>query len=314
MKKIEIHFTAGESGMRLDLAISRTIRTLSRSALQKLIRSGCVLVDDLPVTAPDYRIRGDERLTVTLNDAGPAAPGAEPFVFPILYEDGEMLVIDKPAGVVVHPAPGSPAGTVVNALMDRYPYLAEQCSELLTRPGIVHRLDKDTSGVLVIALTPQAQFKLAGAFAERRVSKEYLALVAGAPPEPSGRLETLMGRHKIHRQKMTVLTRSGKPAVTCWETAASGTVRGVRVSLLRVKILTGRTHQIRVHMAHLRCPVLGDALYGGRMATACGAPRQMLHAWRLSIPHPETGEEMHFTAPAPPDFKTLLEEMIHEEK
>lgn len=311
MKSVEIHFSGEDSGMRLDVALSRAIRTLSRSALQKLIRSGNVHINGKVVTDPDRTVSGGETLKISYSDEVPSAvPAAEPFEFPVLYEDSQMLVIDKPPHVVVHPAPGSPDGTVVNALMGRYPFLAEQCPELLNRPGIVHRLDKDTSGVLVIALTAQAQFKLAGAFADRKVSKEYIALVAGTPPEQKGRLETLIGRHKVHREKMTVLTRSGKNAITCYETAATGTIRGVKVSLVRVKILTGRTHQIRVHMAHLRCPVIGDALYGGKMATALDAPRQMLHAWKLAIPHPEDGSIKEFSAPLPPDFKKLLSELI----
>ena len=311
MKSVEIKFSGEDGGMRLDMALSRTIRTLSRNALQKLIRSGCVTIDGTQATAPDRIVSGGEILKVVYADDSPGAvPAAEPFKYTVLYEDEHMLVIDKPANTVVHPAPGSPDGTVVNALMSRYPFLAEQCSELISRPGIVHRLDKDTSGVLVIALTAQAQFKLAGAFAERKVEKEYIALVAGTPPEKSGRLETLIGRHKIHREKMTVLTRSGKEAITCYEVAATGTIRGKRVSLVRVRILTGRTHQIRVHMAHLRCPVVGDILYGGRIATELGAPRQMLHAWKLSIPHPVNGEKLTFSAPLPSDFKSLLAEMV----
>jgi 23S rRNA pseudouridine1911/1915/1917 synthase len=311
MKSVEIRFTGEDGGMRLDMALSRTIRTLSRNTLQKLIRSGNVTIDGTPVTAPDRTVSGGEILKVVYADDAPQTiPAAEPFLFNILYEDQHMLVIDKPANTVVHPAPGSPDGTVVNALMSRYPFLAEQCSELLNRPGIVHRLDKDTSGVLVIALTAQAQFKLASAFAEREVAKEYIALVAGTPPESSGRIETLIGRHKIHREKMTVLTRSGKEAVTCYEVAATGTVKGHRASLVKVRILTGRTHQIRVHMAHLRCPVIGDLLYGGRMAAAHGAPRQMLHAWKLTIPHPISGEKLTFSAPLPPDFKSILAEMV----
>ena len=311
-RRLEFTVPLEDAGTRLDRCLSRLIAGSSRASLQRLIRDGKVAETESGevMTVPRYPVRGGMRIAVTMPVAeGPdAAPAPEPFAFPILYEDAAMLVIDKPAMVVVHPAAGNPSGTVVNALYGRYP-------ELLTafgnagRPGIVHRLDKETSGCLVIAKTPEAMFQLGNAFAERRTEKTYLAIVRGIPVRPTGEISGLIGRHPVNRQKMAVVDRNGKTARTAYRTVASATVDGIPLSLLAVRIFTGRTHQIRVHLASIGYPVLGDSLYGGSRTPVPGVERQMLHAWRLSLPHPSTGETMEFTAPLPADFLAILDFM-----
>ena len=221
-KKLEFVITSGEAGTRLDRCLSRLIPDSSRSFLQKLIRDGMVRADGAAVDVPRYPVRAGMRIEVDLPEEAAAEPSPEPFDFPILYEDESMLVIDKPPGVVVHPAAGNPTGTVVNALLGRYPQLAEELACGNSRPGIVHRLDKDTSGCLVIAKTASAQFKLSGAFAGRETAKTYLALVRGVPKRPSGELSNLIGRHPVNRKKMAVVERCGKLAVTRYRLDRAG--------------------------------------------------------------------------------------------
>ena len=295
--------TPENAGERLDLYLAAQLSECSRAYLQKVIRSGRVTVNGAP-GAPRTPVAAGAKIVVELPEVeAPAAPRPEDFAFPILYEDDCMVVINKPAGVVVHPAPGNPDGTVVNALLGRYPELRSTELPDDARPGIVHRLDKDTSGCLAAARTPEAQSRLAAAFAERKTAKVYLALTSGIPKEARGRIENLIGRHPVNRQKMAIVRRNGKPAVSEYEVLRRGTLDKHPVALIRVRIYTGRTHQIRVHLASLGCPVLGDALYGG--ARVIGAPRQMLHAWKLSIPHPASGEMIHCQAPVPEDFREL---------
>ncbi|MDD3155813.1 MAG: RluA family pseudouridine synthase, partial [Victivallaceae bacterium] len=266
-----------------------------------------VRADGVALTVPRYPVRAGMLICVELPEPECPEPVAEPFDFPILYEDEAMLVIAKPAGVVVHPAVGNPAGTVVNALLGRYPQLAETMPGLPGRPGIVHRLDKDTSGCLVIAKTPEAQYKLSSSFAGRETGKTYLAVVRGVPRKPEAEITGLIGRHPVNRQKMAVVERNGKLAITRYRLEKSGLIHGIPVSLMNVEILTGRTHQIRVHLASAGIPVLGDATYGGSCSDIPEAARQMLHAWKLKLPHPLTRKEMEFVAPLPEDFKILLD-------
>ena len=224
----------------------------------------------------------------------------------IIYEDEVMLVIDKPSGVVVHPGAGNGDGTIVNALLERYSDFAARFEKNCGRPGIVHRLDKDTSGCLVIAKTPEAMFKLSRAFSERRTHKLYWALLKNQPAQAAGTIENLLGRHPVNRQKMAVVERNGRTAVTKYRVRQTGKLAGHPVALVEFEIFTGRTHQIRVHASQcLNCPVLGDALYGGRVPLV-HVPRQMLHARQLTLPHPVSGVELTFTSPLPADFQALL--------
>ena len=309
-KQLTFNIENTDAGTRLDRCLSRLIPGSSRSYLQKLIKDGLVSSNGDILDIPRYPVRAGMKITVRLPEESGNEPVAEPFEFPILYEDDVMLVIDKPAGVVVHPAAGNPSGTVVNALLGRYPQLMDEMACQNSRPGIVHRLDKDTSGCLCIAKTASAQFKLSTAFASRDTSKTYMALVRGVPVRPQGEIITLIGRHPVNRQKMAVVERNGKQAITRYSLISSGIVDGAEISLLHVKILTGRTHQIRVHLASIGHPVLGDALYGGSRTAVSGADRQLLHAWKLELPHPATGEMIRFQAPVPEDMQFIISKMI----
>lgn len=310
-KILKFNIETADAGTRLDRCLSRLIPGSSRSYLQKLIKDGLVQCGEDILDVPRFPVRAGMSITVRLPEEVGAEPVAEPFEFPILYEDDVMLVIDKPAGVVVHPAAGNPSGTVVNALLGRYPQLMEEMACQNSRPGIVHRLDKDTSGCLCIAKTASAQFKLSSAFADRETSKTYIALVRGIPVKTQGEISNLIGRHPVNRQKMAVVERNGKLAVSRYTLVGSGMIDGAEISLLHVKILTGRTHQIRVHLSSIGHPVLGDSLYGGARTTVAGADRQLLHAWKLEIPHPVSGEMMRFQAPLPMDMQLIVNKLIN---
>lgn len=306
MPILEFTVSREESGERLDRVLAGMLPDSSRTFLQKLIKDGLISCDGKCTVSPRFPVQSGMKISVSMPDRKlPEVPAAEEFDFPILFEDEQMLVIDKPAGVVVHPAAGNHEGTVVNALLGRYPSLAENLNAD-SRPGIVHRLDKDTSGCLVIAKTPEAQFRLGKAFADREVSKTYLTIVRGIPQRPSGELVTLIGRHPVNRQKMAVVERNGKTAVTSYRLLGSGAIKDVKLSLLAVKIATGRTHQIRVHMNHLGFPVLGDQIYGGSRSKVEGVERQLLHAWKIELPHPEDRRKCSFKAEIPEDFRKVL--------
>jgi 23S rRNA pseudouridine1911/1915/1917 synthase len=267
---------------------------------------------------PGYRLQEGDCISVRI--PAPAPPSKhlpEPIPLDVLYEDERIVVVNKPAGLVVHPAPGHAGGTLVNALLHRCPDLSGIGGEL--RPGIVHRLDKDTSGVLVVAKDAAAQEGLSAQFKNRSVKKTYLALVWGSFPERAGVIDLPVGRHPTARKKMSTRSRRGRSAETRWEVVE----RFCQSTLLQVRIFTGRTHQIRVHLSSVGRPVLGDPVYGKKSASGGRAKvadrlgkigRQMLHAWRLGIRHPSTGEEMTFEAPLPEDFSGILAELRREEK
>ncbi len=295
-----------DDGCRLDRCLTRLIPSVSRTFLQQLIRDGLVSIDEKTVSAPRHPVQSGMRIVVDLPQEEALEPVPEPFDFPILYEDNMLLVINKPAGVVVHPAAGNPTGTVVNAFLGRYPHLNDQLSGNGQRPGIVHRLDKDTSGCLILAKTTSSQFKLSRAFADRKTHKVYLAIVKGIPPHQTDEIRTLIGRHPVNRQKMAIVNRNGKPAITRYRVQFSGMLDAMPVSVVLVQILTGRTHQIRVHLASIGTPVLGDSVYGGTRMPVTGIERQLLHAWKLRFPHPTTGSPMKLTAPIPDDIQNVL--------
>jgi 23S rRNA pseudouridine1911/1915/1917 synthase len=289
----------------VDQYLARAFPDLTRSRIQGLIEAGQVLADGQPAKAA-RRLRGGELLTLHVPAPVPALPVAEALPLAVLHEDRDLVVVDKAAGMVVHPGAGHASGTLVNALLHRVKDLAGVGGEL--RPGIVHRLDKDTTGCLVVAKSEQALVALQKSFKTREVEKTYLALVHGTPP-PEGRIETLYGRHPVHRQRFTGKVKEGKPAITAFRTRE--TFDGA--SLVEVDLFTGRTHQIRVHLAEAGYPLLGDALYGaGRKARGRAAEaqerlgRQALHAWRLSFSHPRTGRPLRLEAPLPEDFTAAL--------
>lgn len=283
---------------RLDAYLAGAHPDVSRSRWKQLIEAGQVALNGTPVRKPNTPLASGDELRCVLPEPVPVGLVAADIPLAILYEDADLIVLDKPAGLVVHPAPGHAADTLVNALLHHCADLQGIGGEL--RPGIVHRLDKDTSGVLVVAKNEQAVANLVAQFSAHSVEKEYLALVWGAPKKPTGAVELPIGRHAVHRQKMAI-TEKGRPAVTRYETLAAMPL----ASLLRVRIETGRTHQIRVHLAHLGHPVVGDQTYGRArhgLPEGLSIPRQMLHAHRLKIAHPRDGRPLQFTAPPPADF------------
>lgn len=306
-KKIDFIIDAADNGLRLDRVLAAKITDSSRSFLQELIKSGNVTVDGKCVTLPRFALKTAMAVSVEIPEIEAADTLAvdTQFAFDIIYEDDVMLVINKPAGISVHPGAGNPDGTIVNALLGRYPGFAELFPDADVRPGIVHRLDKDTSGCLVIAKTPNALFKLGKAFAERETKKKYLALVRGVPAKNTMEISNNIGRHPVNRQKMAVVDRGGKLAVSRYRILEHGFIGKEKISLVEVAIFTGRTHQIRVHMSHIGHPVLGDELYGGSRTVIEGASRQMLHAYSIEIPHPVTGKNMVFKADLPEDFQNI---------
>lgn len=291
-----------DAGERLDKILAKQLQSAgSRTYFQYLIDQGKVLVNGSPVKKRTKLTAGDEiEVEFILTPELTLKP--ENIPLDILYEDAYILAVNKPAGMVVHPAPGNWHGTFVNALL-------YHCSDALSRdqtlrPGIVHRLDKDTSGVLLAAKTLEAQQKLIDMFANRRIHKEYIAVCHGNPG--TGSVDAPIGRHPVHRQMMTVLTEGGRQAITNYRTLANH----LATSLVLVEIPTGRTHQIRVHMKHRGTPVLGDSLYGiESLNSKHKLERQMLHAYRLNLSHPVTGEELKLCAPLPKDIHGFIEKM-----
>ena len=293
-----LSFHVEQRAPRLDAWLAAAHPALSRSRWKQLIEEGHVLLNGVAVRKSNTALSSGAELRCVLPDPEPVGLVAVDIPLAILYEDADLIVLNKPAGLVVHPAPGHAADTLVNALLHHCSDLQGIGGEL--RPGIVHRLDKDTSGVLVVAKNEAAVAALVGQFSSHSVRKEYLALVWGVLKKPAGTVELPVGRHPVHRQKMAV-TEKGRAAVTHYETLAAGPL----ASLLRVRIETGRTHQIRVHLAHLGHPVVGDATYGRArhgLPADLEIPRQMLHAHVLEIAHPRTGRPLACTAPPPADF------------
>lgn len=289
--------------VRLDIWLSRQCPEPSRARWQALIQEGRVRVDG-QTCKPRHRLHGGEEIEYEIPEATPVALKAEAMDLAVLFEDSDMIVIDKPAGLVVHPAPGHDAGTLVNALLHHCRDLTGIGGE--RRPGIVHRLDKDTSGILVVAKNDAALHALQRQFKEREVHKAYAALVWGKLKRESGTIDAPISRHTHHRTRMAVVQERGRRAVTHWNLVEAFE----DVCWVRLRIETGRTHQIRVHMAHMGHPIVGDAVYGGvRKRHAVRADRQMLHAEVLRIAHPGTGEPLLFEAPLPADFRALLHEL-----
>lgn len=291
---------AGAGGVRLDKALSTLLPQFSRARLQLWIEGGLVTVDGKPAKARATMV-GDERIVIRPQPAeADHAYAPEPVPLDVVHEDDEIIVIAKPVGLVVHPAAGNWSGTLLNGLLHRWPQLSG-----VPRAGIVHRLDKDTSGLLVVAKTLTAQTDLVRQLQDRSMGREYLALVWGQPVS-SGRIEAAIGRHPRERTKMAVSKSPlAKPAVTHYQKVASGTLDGKPVALLRCRLETGRTHQIRVHLQSIGFPLVGDAVYG-KQHLAHLFPRQALHAERLALAHPADGEPCEWQAPLPADFDELL--------
>ncbi len=302
-------------GARLDKWLAEAVPGISRSRVKILIEDGGVTVQDAPVTDAAYRLKLDEKVVITVPVVVEAAPAAQTMDLDVVFEDEHLIVINKPVGMVVHPAPGNPDHTLVNALL-------AHCKGSLSgiggvkRPGIVHRIDKDTSGLLVAAKTETAHAGLSAQFAAHTIDRTYDALIWGVPPYESDQIIGAIGRSHHNRQKMAIVKRGGKHAETGYRVVD---VFGTLASHIRCKLKTGRTHQIRVHMASIGLPLIGDATYGNNRrrsmkgvpkdvaAMLKAFPRQALHASTLGFEHPITGETMKFERDPPDDWIDLLE-------
>jgi 23S rRNA pseudouridine1911/1915/1917 synthase len=290
---IQLTISRDQAGQRLDRALALALPPFSRARLQTLIRDGFVKVNGKKPRARDAVHIGD---VIELREPEIEKSDAQPEAMPleVLFEDDDLLVLNKPAGLVMHPGAGHQQHTLVNALLAHCKNLSAIGGK--ERPGIVHRLDKETSGALVIAKNDTTHRDLSKQFAARTMGKIYLALVAGTPRKAAGVIDKAIERHPVHRQRMSIARRQGRSAKTDYRVLRSSG----EVSLVECILHSGRTHQIRVHLHDLGHPVLGDKLYAGKRAG--NFPRQMLHAWKLSFRHPRTGEPLSFTAPIPADF------------
>lgn len=300
-----IEFTAETPGARLDHAIMAHIGDrLSRAQLQALIAAGAVTVNDRQVKAGS-RLKGGERVRLEVpRKTAPERVQPEALPLAVVYEDDELAVIDKPAGMTVHPGVNNETGTLVGALLARWPQIAQMAVEE-KRAGIVHRLDKDTSGLIVIAKQDAARRRLTEQFQARTVEKRYLALLERRPQTDTGRIEAPIARDPNQRKRMAVV-RGGRPAVTEFRVLDDDFSGGQ--ALVEVQIFSGRTHQIRVHMAFIGCPVVGDTVYGFRKQRV-RLKRHFLHAARLAFDHPRTGERLAFESPLPAGLRDLLEKL-----
>ena len=306
-----IHFNADNEPMRLDLYLCRELAGETRSTIQRLIETEHILINGRPARS-SLKLKGGESISVNIPAPTAAVPLAEEIPLEVLYEDADLIVINKPAGMVVHPGPGNSTGTLVNALLAHCTDLSGIGGEL--RPGIVHRLDKGTSGVLVVAKNDRTHNALSAQFSVHSVKRIYQAIVYGNPKEDTGKIEGILGRHPTDRLRRSGTVRQGKRAVTRWRVSE----RYSRLSFLELRLETGRTHQIRAHMCEAGFPLAGDPLYpdGGRFNNLVDPQlrkmivkldRQALHAKVLGFIHPSSGEYMEFTSEMPDDMKELQE-------
>jgi len=309
---------AADHGVRLDRFLTDSLSQFSRTRIKALIESGQVHIDRPPAATPSRPVAGGEQINVHCPPVLAAEPLAQAMELVVVHEDDDLIVIDKPAGLTVHPAPGNPDGTLVNGLL-------AHCSGSLSgiggvaRPGIVHRIDKDTSGLLVAAKHDIAHRGLAAQFEAHSVSRAYRAVIWGRPTHPQGHIEGAIGRAPNNRKKMAVVTRGGKAAITHYRLLDQfGPAGGTIASLIDCRLETGRTHQIRVHFSHIGHALIGDPLYGGRRTALKKSlagplrdglvqfPRQALHAAHLGFVHPLTGAELQFDSALPEDITHLL--------
>jgi 23S rRNA pseudouridine1911/1915/1917 synthase len=302
----------GEKTQRIDTFLASRVEDLTRSRAQDLLKKGWAKVNDA-LSKAGYRLRMGDRVQVTIPAPSPSLLEPEQVEFDLIHEDSSLIILNKPAGLVTHPAPGHPSGTLVHGLLQR-------CRDLsgvggVMRPGIVHRLDKGTSGLMVVAKNDRAHTSLSEQFKSGNVKKRYLAIVHGIPPGREGRIDLPIARHPTRRKEMAVVPSGGRKALSLWEKVEE---IGTLFCLLAVRPRTGRTHQIRVHLSHAGYPVLGDPVYGHRKGWwrkhvpegekgSLPVERQMLHAESLGFFHPESGVFCEFHAPMPPDMKKVLE-------
>ncbi|KUK38148.1 RluA family pseudouridine synthase [Thermodesulfobacterium commune] len=297
-KVLEFKVEEHDGGKRLDVFLKEKISDLSRSRVQELIETSLVLVNGRPVK-PSYKIKIQDFIQVKIPKSKPLELNPKDVPFDIIYEDEHIAIINKPAGIVVHPAPGHLDDTLVHGLLKRLKNLSAIGGKI--RPGIVHRLDKDTSGLMLVAKNDMSHKLLVEAFKQRLIEKNYLAILYKHLKPQQGKIETFIGRHPTHRKKMAVL-KEGRLAVTLYEVKEYLN----KACLVVAKPVTGRTHQLRVHFSFLGHPILGDPIYGGLKPDVPKPPRLMLHAFRLKFFHPISNIEMEFEAPIPEDFQVYL--------
>ncbi|MDB9322525.1 RluA family pseudouridine synthase [Nodularia spumigena CS-591/04] len=292
-----------ETGERLDRYLSENLPNLSRSRIQQLIEQGNVHLNEQICTTKKINVKTGDRITLEIPEVQPLEVQAEDIPLDILYEDDHILILNKPAGLVVHPAPGHPDGTLVNALLAHCPNLPGIGG--VQRPGIVHRLDKDTTGAIAIAKTDIAYHSLQAQLQAKTARREYLGVVYGAPKTENGIIDEPIGRHPQDRKKMAVvpIEKGGRNAVTHWQILE----RLGNQTLVLFQLETGRTHQIRVHSAKIGHPIVGDPIYSSAHSVGVNLRGQALHAWRLKLQHPVSGDLIEVTAPPPQTFTTLLE-------
>ena len=298
MDIFELEITAEENGTRLDSYLAEELEGISRSYLQKLIADGQILVNQKTVKA-NYKVKTGDTLLVQIPEAAPVDIQPEPMDLDIVYEDSDLMIVNQPVGLVVHPAHGHYSGTLVNGLLAHCTDLSGINGKM--RPGIVHRIDKDTSGLLMIAKNDLAHQHLAEQLKAHSIKRAYYALVQGVISEPAGLVDAPIGRHEIDRKKMAVTFKNSKEARTHYYVKE----RFAKNTFIECRLETGRTHQIRVHMAYLGHPLVGDPLYGTRKNNL-DFPGQALHAYALGFVHPRTGEELYFEAPIPEHFQSVL--------
>jgi len=299
----EINLQVEEKGERIDRYLSQELPDLSRSRIQQLIEQGLVQVNGKLCTSKKVTVQLGDRISLTIPEAKPLDLQPEAIPLDILYEDDSLIIINKPAGLVVHPAAGHESGTLVNALLAHCQNLAGIGG--VQRPGIVHRLDKDTTGAIAIAKTDHAHQHLQAQLKAKTARREYLGVVYGAPSAESGTIDQPIGRHLVDRKKMAVVPveKGGRLAVTHWQVRE----RLGNYTLMQFQLETGRTHQIRVHSTHIGHPIVGDPVYSAGRSVGVNLPGQALHAWRLTLQHPVSEECIEVTAPPPKTFTTLLD-------
>lgn len=302
-EEFKAEYTPGEEILRIDRFLGSRLEQVSRSYLQKLVKDGAVLVNGKPVKS-SYKVENGDRIHLEIPDAVEPEIEAEPMVLDILYEDSDIILINKPKGMLVHPAAGHYSGTLVNGLMA---HCKNELSGIngVMRPGIVHRIDMDTTGVLIVCKNDKAHNAIAEQLKVHSITRKYYAIVHGVLKADTGTVNAPIGRHPVDRKKMSINEKNGKEAVTHYRVLR----RFRRFTFVECQLETGRTHQIRVHMASIGHPLLGDQVYGPAKVPFSGLQGQTLHAGVLGIIHPSTGEYMEFTAPLPAYFEALLKKL-----
>ena len=302
-EEFKAEYTPGEEILRIDRFLGSRLEQVSRSYLQKLVKDGAVLVNGKPVKS-SYKVENGDRIRLEIPDAVEPEIEAEPMALDILYEDSDIILINKPKGMVVHPASGHYSGTLVNGLMA---HCKNELSGIngVMRPGIVHRIDMDTTGVLIVCKNDKAHNAIAEQLKVHSITRKYYAIVHGVLKADTGTVNAPIGRHPVDRKKMSINEKNGKEAVTHYRVLQ----RFRRFTFVECQLETGRTHQIRVHMASIGHPLLGDQVYGPAKVPFSGLQGQTLHAGVLGIIHPSTGEYMEFTAPLPAYFEAILKKL-----